>query len=63
MVREFLVTGQGYEKEDRYKQTILLHETFFTHTKKEAELAFQQYFEPTHKIIKIYSVEPIQHGY
>lgn len=54
--QEFLVTGQGYEKNDQYKQTILLHETFFTNTELEAQLAFQQYFEPTHKVMKIYSV-------
>ena len=59
MTKEYLVTGQGYEKNDEYKQTFLLHETFFTTTKLEAQLAFQQYFEPTHKVIKIYSVEPI----
>lgn len=59
MVKEYLVTGQGYEKNDKYKQTILLHETFFTNTKLEAQLAFHQYFEPTHKVMKIYSVEQI----
>lgn len=52
---EFLVTGQGYEKTDEYKQTILLHETFFTKTELEAQLAFHQYFEPTYKIMRIYS--------
>lgn len=59
MTTEYLVTGQGYEKNDEYKQTILLHEIFFTETKLEAQLAFHQYFEPTHKIMKIYSVEPV----
>lgn len=59
MTTEYLVTGQGYEKNDEYKQTILLHEIFFTATKLEAQLAFHQHFEPTHKIMKIYSVEPV----
>lgn len=52
---EFLVTGQGYEKNDPYKQTILLHDVVFAATEKEAKDIFNNRFESTHKIINIYS--------
>ena len=28
MIKEYLVTGQGYKKNDKYKQTIILYDTF-----------------------------------
>jgi hypothetical protein len=52
---EFLVTAQVYEKTDPYKQTILLHDVFFTSSSDKAEDMFNSRFEDTHNIIKIYS--------
>ena len=52
---EFLVTGQGYEHNDPYKQTILLHDTFFASDPNEAKNQFSDKFKSTHKIIKIFS--------
>lgn len=52
---EFLVTAQAYEKNDPYKQTMLLHETFFVDDENEAKTLFNNKFRPTHKIINIYS--------
>lgn len=56
---EFLVTAQGYEKNDPYKQTILLHETFFADDENEAKTLFNNKFRRTHKIINIYSAVDI----
>ena len=59
---EFLVTGQAYEKNDPYKQTILLHDTFFAGDENEARTMFNNRFRSTHKIIKIYSaIDVTQH--
>lgn len=52
---EFLVTAQAYEKTDPYKQTILLHDTFFASSQEEAGLLFNKQFAKTHQIMKIYS--------
>jgi hypothetical protein len=53
--QEFLVTGQAYEKNDPYKQTILLHDTFFANNQDEATSLFNKQFQDTYKIMKIYS--------
>ena len=53
--QEFLVTGQAYEKNDPYKQTILLHDTFFAGDEAEARVMFSNRFRSTHKIMNIYS--------
>jgi hypothetical protein len=53
--QEFLVTGQAYEKNDPYKQTILLHDTFFAGDEDEARAMFSSRFRSTHKIMNIYS--------
>jgi hypothetical protein len=53
--QEFLVTGQAYEKNDPYKQTILLHDTFFAGDEDEARTLFNNRFCSTHKIMNIYS--------
>lgn len=52
---EFLVTGQAYEKTDPYKQTIILHDTFFASSENEAKHQFGQRFEDMYEIITIYS--------
>lgn len=52
---EFLVTAQGYEKQDPYKQTILLHDTFDAADQQQAKEMFNTKFAGTHKIMKIYS--------
>lgn len=57
--QEFLVTGQAYEKNDEYKQTILLHETFFANDETEARNLFNNQFRKTHHIMRIYSVMDI----
>lgn len=56
---EYLVTGQGYEISDAYKQTILLHDTFMATDEKNATELFNERFSITHKIIKVYSAENI----
>lgn len=55
MEKEYLVTAQGYEKNDPYKQTLLLYDTFNAETEKQAENCFMQKYELTHHIINIYS--------
>lgn len=53
---EYLVTAQAYEKSDPYKQTFLLHDTFITDDAISAENCFNQKFNETHKITRIFSV-------
>lgn len=53
---EFLVTAQAYEKNDPYKQTILLHDVFFADDVNQATLLFSKQFQDTHHIMKIYSI-------
>jgi hypothetical protein len=53
--KEFLVTAQAYEKNDPYKQTILLHETFFVEDEKEARTLFDNHFRKNFNIMRIYS--------
>lgn len=52
---EFLVTAQCYEKNDKDRQTILLHETFFADDSQKAQELFHNKFDNTYKIVKIYS--------
>jgi len=54
---EYLVTGQGYELTDKYKQTLLLHNTFMAKNEIDAKQLFDKHFSNTHKIIKVYSAE------
>lgn len=54
--QEFLVTGQAYEKNDPYKQTILLHDTFFANSEDEAKALFDNHFRQIYKVMQIYSV-------
>ena len=56
MVKEYLVTGQAYEKKDQHKQTILLHDAFVAKDEWAAEDLFNQKFKEEYSIIKIYSV-------
>lgn len=53
---EYLVTGQGYEKNDQYKQTILLHDSFFADNSDDASAQFENKFSNQYVLIKIYSV-------
>ena len=57
MIEEYLVTGQGYEKNDPYKQTILLYDTFNASNENDAKNQFNIQFSTSHKIINIYSAE------
>lgn len=59
MLKEYLVTAQGYEKTDQYKQTILLHDTFMAKDDIDATEMFKTKFENEYKIIKVYSTQDI----
>lgn len=61
MLKEYLVTAQGYEKTDQYKQTILLHDTFMAKDDIDAKEMFKIKFEQTYKIIKIFSITDINY--
>ena len=52
---EFLVTAQAYEKNDPYKQTILLHETFLVDNETSAKTLFKNKFDEEFHIMNIYS--------
>lgn len=58
-MKEFLVTAQGYDKTDEYKQTILLHDTFMAQDSDDAKGMFRKKFEDEYRIIKIYSSQDI----
>lgn len=53
--KEFLVTGQGYAKKDPYKQTVILHDTFFSSDETDARNKFENEFESQYNILTIYS--------
>jgi hypothetical protein len=55
-IEEYLVTAQGYKNNDQYKQTILLHDSFFVDNEDSATKAFKDKFELTHTVMNIYSV-------
>jgi hypothetical protein len=55
MKNEFLVTAQAYSKQDLYKQTFLLHDTFLAISEIEAKEQFNNKFESNYNIMKIYS--------
>lgn len=59
IVEEYLVTAQGYEKNDEYKQTLLLHDYFLVENENKAKQAFTDKFNPTHTIVRIYSATKI----
>jgi len=56
MSKEWLITGQGYEKTDSSKQTILLHETLMAACESTAKEQFNAIYNTTHHIIRIYSI-------
>jgi hypothetical protein len=56
MTKEWLVTAQAYIKDDSSKQTILLHDTFFTDSDHKARDAFIDKFNNQYNIVKIYSI-------
>lgn len=55
MLEEYLVTGQGYKKNDPYKQNTILYDTFDAKDSNDAEKQFNILYANTHNIIKIYS--------
>jgi hypothetical protein len=55
MLEEYLVTGQGYEKTDTYKQTLILHDTFQASDEHDARNQFNAKFAFTHNVLNIYS--------
>ena len=59
MLNEYVVTAQGYEKSDEYKQTILLHDTFMAKNENDAKELFNQKFENDYNIMKIYSTQDV----
>lgn len=58
-MNEYLVTAQGYPKNDEYKQTILLHDTFMAKNENDAKGLFNQKFKDEYKIMQIYSAEDL----
>ena len=56
---EFLVTAQAYEYNDKYKQTLLLHDTVITADKNSAKTEFEKKYKDNYFIIKIFSVVDI----
>lgn len=56
---EYLVTAQGYENNDEYKQTLLLHDYFLVENENKAKQAFREKFNSTHTIVRIYSATKI----
>lgn len=56
MSKEWLITGQGYEKTDPSKQTLLLHETLMAACESTAREQFNAIYSTTHDIIRIYSI-------
>ena len=55
MLTEYLVTAQGYDKQDSYKQTLILHDTFQAKDEHDARNQFNTKFAFTHNILNIYS--------
>ena len=55
MLSEYLVTAQGYDKQDSYKQTLILHDTFQAADEHDARNQFSAKFSFTHNILNIYS--------
>lgn len=55
MVEEYLVTAQAYDKQDCYKQTLILHDTFQAKDEIDAKNQFYAKFSFTHNIMNIYS--------
>lgn len=53
---EFLVTAQAYAKDDEYKQTILLHDTFMVNDKNCAKQEFESKYQNEFNILKIFSI-------
>ena len=58
-MKEFLITAQGYCKTDKYKQTMLLHDTFLANSPQDAETMFSKKFDDEYEILKIYSAQDL----
>jgi hypothetical protein len=55
MEKEFLVTAQVFDKFDKTKQTLLIHDSFKTLSSEDAKELFKKKYSIDHSIIKIYS--------
>lgn len=53
---EFLVTGQGHNKLDQDKQTILLHDSFIAENSDDASNQFNKKFSKDYALLKVFSV-------
>lgn len=59
MLKEFLVTAQGYNIKDQDKQTILLHDTFMAKNDIDAKEMFTNKFQDEYKILQVYSTQDV----
>lgn len=55
--KEWLVTAQAYDKLDSHKQTIILHDSFYEHSKDIAIQKFNTKYNSIYNILQIYSCE------
>lgn len=53
---EFLVTAQAYANNDKYKQTVILHDTFMVNDQCCAKKEFEKKYQNDFNILKIYSI-------
>lgn len=58
-MNQYNITAHVYNLFDNYKQTILMNEIVSATSKDQAIEIFKEIFEIDHKIIKIFSAEPI----
>lgn len=58
-MKEFNITAQIYDKNDKDKQTILINKAFFALSKEKAITMFYDSLDENDEIMKIYSVEEI----
>ncbi len=55
MEKEFLVTAQIYDKFDKTKQTLLIHDSFKTLSSEDAKELFTKKYSIDNNIVRIYS--------
>lgn len=56
IMTEYLVTAQGYNINDQYKQTILLHDAYIAEDEDHARREFIHNMSKDYHIMKIYSI-------
>lgn len=59
IMKTFNITAQIYDKSDIYKQSILMNELVMAPCSADAKNTFEQIYNKTHKVIRIFSVEEI----